>query len=60
MQSADLRTALANGSLDKCFAVVPDGDVFYLVKTMSTQPLWTVKEGAAFDAKAPIPSVHHR
>lgn len=59
MLSSDLRVALANDRVDMCVAVVPEGDVPYLVETTTVQPLWAVKEDAQFDPRAPIPIVRH-
>lgn len=59
MLSSDLRVALANDRVDMCVAVVPEGDVPYLVETTTVQPLWAVKDDAQFDLKTPIPIVRH-
>ncbi|MEJ6389308.1 LysR substrate-binding domain-containing protein [Gymnodinialimonas ulvae] len=59
MLSSDLRVALANDRIDISVALVPEGDVPYLVETTTVEPLWAVKKDVLFDRKAPIPIVRH-
>lgn len=59
MLSSDLRVALANNRVDISVALVPDGEVPYLVETTTVEPIWAVQQDAQFDPKAPIPIVRH-
>lgn len=59
MVSADLREALASDRLDMAVAIVPEGDVPYLVETTMIEPFWAVKDNVYFDTREPIPIVRH-
>ncbi|WHZ34817.1 LysR family transcriptional regulator [Sagittula sp. MA-2] len=57
--SKDLREALAADRLDICTAIVPDGDVPYLVESTAVTPFWVVRDTFQSDRKAPLPIVRH-
>ncbi|WP_299612901.1 LysR family transcriptional regulator [uncultured Tateyamaria sp.] len=59
MLSSDLRVALADDRLDITVALVPEGNVPYLVETTAIEPLWALKKDASFDPKKPVPIVRH-
>lgn len=59
LSSAALREALANDLLDITIAIVPEGDVTYLVETTVVEPFWVVKQDARFDPRTPAPIVRH-
>jgi DNA-binding transcriptional LysR family regulator len=59
MLSTDLREALANGMLDITIAIVPEGDVPYLVEASTVETFWVLKDDARFDPKEPVPIVRH-
>lgn len=44
MLSTDLREALANGMLDITIAIVPEGDVPYLVEASTVETFWVLKD----------------
>lgn len=57
--SRDLRDSLANDRLDMTVAIVPEGDVPYLVETALIEPFWAVRETFRLDRKAPLPILRH-
>ncbi|BBU56682.1 LysR family transcriptional regulator [Mameliella alba] len=57
--SSGLRTALAADTLDICVAVVPEGDVPYLVESALVEPFWAVKDSFHLDPRAPLPILCH-
>jgi DNA-binding transcriptional LysR family regulator len=57
--SQDLREALANEKLDICVAIVPDGEVPYLVESALAAPFWAVKDNFHLDQRAPLPILRH-
>lgn len=57
--SHDLRDALAADRLDMTVAIVPDGDVPYLVETATAPVFWAVRENLRLDPRAPIPLLRH-
>jgi len=59
MISTDLREAIAGDRLDIAAAVVPEGEVPYLVESTVVEPFWAVKDGRQFDPRAPIPIIRH-
>jgi len=59
MVSSDLREALAQDRLDITVALVPEGDVPYLVEATAVDPFWVVREGLRLDARKPVPIVRH-
>lgn len=57
--SKDLRDALANDRLDICVAIVPDGDVPYLVETTPVEPFWVVKDTFVARRGEPLSIIRH-
>ncbi|SFC21902.1 LysR family transcriptional regulator [Tropicimonas isoalkanivorans] len=57
--SRDLRGALANDLLDMAVAIVPEGDVPYLVETTLVEPFWAIKETFHLPPKKPLPILRH-
>lgn len=59
LQSQDLRDGLADESLDIIAAIVPDGDVPYLVESTVVRPFWAMKDSFRIDPKTPVPMLRH-
>ncbi|MBS0124918.1 LysR family transcriptional regulator [Thetidibacter halocola] len=59
LASRDLREALAKDRLDICVAIVPEGDVPYLVETTLVEPFWAVRDTFVLGRKEPLPIVRH-
>lgn len=59
MTSHGLRDALGAGALDIIAAIVPDGDVPYLVESTTVVPFWAMKADLTLDPKAPVPMLRH-
>lgn len=59
MQSQHLRDGLADEALDIVAAIVPDGDVPFLVESTLVRPFWAVREEFRLDPKAPVPMLRH-
>ncbi|MBN9890336.1 LysR substrate-binding domain-containing protein [Salipiger abyssi] len=57
--SQDLRSALAADKLDIAVAILPDGEVPYLVDTTVIEPFWAVGSAAQIDRRAPLPLLRH-
>ena len=59
MLSMDLRQALADDRLDITVAILPEGDVSYLVESTVVEPFWAIKDGFRADFRQPLPIVRH-
>ena len=59
MKSQDLRDWLGAEKLDIIAAIVPDGDVPFLVESTMVKPIWALKDDLAIDPKAPVPVLRH-
>lgn len=59
MKSRDLRDGLGEEKLDIIAAIVPDGDVPYLVESTMVKPFWAMKDNLSLDPKAPVPMLRH-
>lgn len=59
MQSRDLRDGLGEEKLDIIAAIVPEGDVPYLVESTMVKPFWAMKDSLRLDPKAPAPMLRH-
>ncbi len=57
--SQDLRDALSREKLDICVAIVPEGDVPYLVDSALVVPFWAVRDSFRADPRAPLPLLRH-
>lgn len=57
--SKALRDGLANETLDICVAIVPEGEVPYLVESAVIAPFWAIKESFRADPKAALPILRH-
>lgn len=57
--SAELRDALVNDQLDISLAIVPEGDVPYLVESTTVHPFWAIRDGLHLDPRKPVPLVRH-
>ncbi|MBR9842157.1 MAG: LysR family transcriptional regulator [Rhodobacteraceae bacterium] len=57
--SGPLRDALANDQLDMAVAIVPEGNMPYLVDSARIQPFWAVSETYVDKPRDPLPIVRH-
>ncbi len=59
MLSRDLRDGLGEEAMDIVAAIVPDGDVPFLVESTMVKPFWVMKDSFQVDPKGPVPMLRH-